>query len=289
MVYMKDEVAGYRLGTLPEAPVPALAEVAREAAAEGMVLLENSRGTLPLTSGDRVSLFGRGQMEYCKSGTGSGGLVNVTYVTNILDSLRETPGISVNETLTGIYAAYIAEHPFDKGKGWAQEPWAQEEMPLSEETVKDARAVSDKALVVICRTAGEDKDNSATRGSWYLTETEVDMIAKVTAAFNRVCVVLNVGNIMDMSWVKKYGVDAVLYAWQGGMEGGRATVDVLTGRVNPSGRLADTIARDIADYPATEHFGDPAVNLYTEDIYVGYRYFETFAPEKVLYPFGYGL
>ncbi|MDD6980901.1 MAG: glycoside hydrolase family 3 C-terminal domain-containing protein [Clostridia bacterium] len=289
MVYMKDEVAGYRLGALPEAPVPALAEVAREAAAEGMVLLENSRGTLPLTSGDRVSLFGRGQMEYCKSGTGSGGLVNVTYVTNILDSLRETPGISVNETLTGIYAAYIAEHPFDKGKGWAQEPWAQEEMPLSEETVKEARAVSDKALVVICRTAGEDKDNSATRGSWYLTETEEDMIAKVTAVFDRVCVVLNVGNIMDMSWVKKYGVDAVLYAWQGGMEGGRATVDVLTGRVNPSGRLADTIARDIADYPAAEHFGDPAVNLYTEDIYVGYRYFETFAPEKVLYPFGYGL
>ena len=289
MIYQKDEVAGYRLGSLPEAPVPALAEVAREAAAEGMVLLENRRGTLPFAPGDRISVFGRGQVEYCKSGTGSGGLVNVSYVTNILDSLRACPGISVNETLAGIYTAYLAEHPFDRGQGWAQEPWAQEEMPLTDEVVKDARAVSDKALIVICRTAGEDKDNSATRGSWYLTETEENMIARVTAAFDRVCVVLNVGNIMDMSWVETYGVDAVLYGWQGGMEGGRATVDLLTGEVTPSGHLTDTIARSISDYPSNAHFGDAAVNLYTEDIYVGYRYFETFAPERVLYPFGYGL
>ncbi len=284
----KKEVAGYCLKDLPEGPVARLAEVAREAAADGMVLLENSRGTLPLSAGDTVSVFGRGQTEYCKSGTGSGGLVNVTYVTNILDSLRAVPGIKVNETLAGIYAAYIQEHPFDKGQGWAQEPWAQEEMPLSDATVRDARAVSEKALIVICRTAGEDKDNSATRGSWYLTETEEEMIRLVTAAFDHVAVVLNVGNIMDMTWVKKYGVDAVLYGWQGGMEGGRATVDVLTGAVNPSGRLTDTIAEKIEDYPSNDHFGDRNVNLYTEDIYVGYRYFETFAPERVLYPFGYG-
>lgn len=289
MIYRTNEVAGYRLGDLPEGPVARLAEVAREAAADGMVLLENSKGTLPLVAGDTVSVFGRGQTEYCKSGTGSGGLVNVTYVTNILDSLRAVTGIRVNETLAGVYADYIKEHPFDKGQGWAQEPWAQEEMPLTEGLVADARAVSDKALVIICRTAGEDKDNSATRGSWYLTETEEEMIRLVTAAFDHVAVVLNVGNIIDMSWVKKYGVDAVLYGWQGGMEGGRATVDVLTGAVNPSGRLTDTIAETIEDYPSSAHFGDKDVNLYTEDIYVGYRYFETFAPGRVLYPFGYGL
>ncbi len=289
MIYRKNEVAGYCLGDLQEGPVARLAEVAREAAADGMVLLENSRGTLPLSEGDTVSVFGRGQTEYCKSGTGSGGLVNVTYVTNILDSLRAVSGIKVNETLAGIYAAYIKEHPFDKGQGWALEPWAQEEMPLSEAIVREARAESEKALIIICRTAGEDKDNSATRGSWYLTETEEEMIRLVTAAFNQVAVVLNVGNIMDMTWVKKYGVDAVLYGWQGGMEGGRATVDVLTGAVNPSGRLTDTIAEKIEDYPSNEHFGAEDVNLYAEDIYVGYRYFETFAPERVLYPFGYGL
>ena len=289
MIYRKNETAGYCLGDLPEGPVSRLAEVAREAAADGMVLLENRRGTLPLRDGDTISVFGRGQMEYCKSGTGSGGLVNVTYVTNILDSLRAVSGIKVNEALAKVYAEYIQEHPFDKGQGWAQEPWAQEEMPLTEQMVTDARAVSGKALIVICRTAGEDKDNSATRGSWYLTETEEEMIRLVTASFDHVAVVLNVGNIIDMSWVEKYGVDAVLYGWQGGMEGGRATVDVLTGTVNPSGRLTDTIAARIEDYPSNDHFGDKDMNLYAEDIYVGYRYFETFSPERVLYPFGYGL
>lgn len=289
MVYRKNEVAGYTLGDLPEAPVERLAALAREAAADGMVLLENSRHTLPLRAGDTVSVFGRGQIEYCKSGTGSGGLVNVPYVTNIIDSLRAVEGLGVNESLVHIYEDYIAEHPFDRGGGWGLEPWSQEEMPLTEALVADARRASEKALIVIRRTAGEDKDNSATRGSWYLTETEEEMIRLVTAAFEQVAVILNVGNIIDMSWVEKYGVDAVLYAWQGGMEGGRATVDVLTGAVNPSGRLTDTIARSIEDYPSNAHFNGEDVNLYAEDIYVGYRYFETFAPERVLYPFGYGL
>ena len=84
---------------------------------------------------------------------------------------------------------------------------------------------------------------------------------------------LNVGNIMDMKWVDRYQPQAVLYVWQGGQEGGRATVDVLTGKVNPGGKLSDTIAEDIEDYPSTENFGDPVENFYTEDIYVGYRYF----------------
>ncbi len=289
MEYIKNEVAGYKLGDLPEGPIPELAKVAYQAAAEGQVLLENSRGTLPLTTGDRVAVFGRGQLEYCKSGTGSGGAVKVTYVTNILETLRTYKEFTIDETVTDAYKAFVTEHPFDNGHGWATEPWCQVEMPLEESLVTEAASRGDnKALIIICRTAGEDKDNSATAGSWYLTEDEENTIALVTKHFKNVCVVLNVGNIIDMSWVKKYDVDAVLYAWQGGMEGGRATADVLAGAITPSGKLSNTIAA-IEDYPAHKNFGHPTRNIYQEDIYVGYRYFETFAPEKVVYPFGYGL
>ena len=127
------------------------------------------------------------------------------------------------------------------------------------------------------------------QGSYCLTETEEDMIRRVCQVSKRTVVVLNVGNIIDMSWVKKYHPQAVLYAWQGGQEGGNGVADVLTGKVCACGKLTDTIAQSIEDYPSTENFGDPFKNYYKEDIYVGYRYFETFAKDKVLYPFGYGL
>lgn len=102
------------------------------------------------------------------------------------------------------------------------------------------------------------------------------------------CVVSNCGSIFDVSWVEEYGVSAVLFAWQGGQGSGRALADVLTGKVNPSGKLTDTIA-PIEKYPSTDTFGDKELAVYSEDIYVGYRYFETFDKESVLYPFGFGL
>ncbi|CBK73880.1 Beta-glucosidase-related glycosidases [Butyrivibrio fibrisolvens 16/4] len=115
------------------------------------------------------------------------------------------------------------------------------------------------------------------------------MLKNVTAAFEKTVVLLNVGNIIDMSWVEKYNPSAVLYIWQGGQEGGYGAIDVLSGDVNPSGRLTDTIAKDIKDYSSTANFGGKECNIQQEDIYIGYRYFETFAQDKVLYPFGFGL
>ena len=115
------------------------------------------------------------------------------------------------------------------------------------------------------------------------------MIRRVCEVSRRTVVLLNVGNVIDMSWVKKYHPQAVLYVWQGGQEGGSGVADVLTGKVCACGKLTDTIAERIEDYPSTENFGDPFKNYYKEDIYVGYRYFETFVRDKVLYPFGYGL
>lgn len=264
------------------------AGLARQAAAEGCVLLKNDRGTLPLRDGDRVAVFGRHALHYYKSGLGSGGLVHTKYAVSILDALKACEQLSVEESLVRIYEEWTEQNPVDWGKGWGEVPWAQKEMPLTDEIVKAASG-ADVAIVILGRTAGEDQDNTAKEGSYLLTQTEKDMLLKVCGAFERTAVILNVGNIIDMNWVEEADPGAVLYVWQGGQEGGNGVADVLTGKVNPCGKLTDTIAYGIEDYPSTENFGDDYKNYYKEDIYVGYRYFETFAKEKVQYPFGFGL
>lgn len=265
------------------------AALARKTAAEGCVLLKNDHETLPLREGDRVAVFGRIAFDYYKSGLGSGGLVNTRYVVGILDALKAEKSITVDEKLLKVYEDWRVEHPYDVGGGWGLVPWSQEEMPLSDEVVEEAALGNDIAIVVVGRTAGEDQDNAAEQGSYLLTDTEREMIAKVSRKFARTAVLLNVGNIIDMKWVDEFDPAAVMYVWQGGQEGGNGVCDVLTGRTNPCGKLTDTIAKDINDYPSTANFGDDWKNYYQEDIYVGYRYFETFARDKVLYPFGFGL
>ncbi|TCI47409.1 beta-glucosidase [Exiguobacterium sp. SH3S2] len=263
-------------------------QLARTAVAEGAVLLKNEQ-TLPIEAGTTVSVFGRSQFNYYKSGTGSGGMVNVSHVTSPLEALQASEGIQLNESLLQTYEAWVEENPFDKGVGWAGEPWSQPEMAVTDALVAEAAAKSDMALIMIGRTAGEDRDNTADPGSYLLTEIENELIEKVSKAFTKTAVVLNVGNIIDMKWATDYEPSAILYAWQGGLEGGTGLVDVLTGKVSPSGKLTDTIARSIDDYPSTKNFGHADKGIYQEDIYVGYRYFETFAKDEVLYPFGFGL
>jgi len=264
-------------------------ELARWAVAEGVVLLVNDNNVLPLRKDSNIAVFGRIQTHYYKSGTGSGGMVNVSKVTGILDALLECPDIAVNQELLDYYKVWEETHPFNEGMGWGHEPWSQEEMPVSDELVKGIAAKTDTALVIIGRTAGEEQDNRNIPGAYQLSAEETDMFSKVRSAFKNMIVVLNVGSIMDMSFVDQFHPDAVLYGWQGGMVGGLGTVDVLTGKVSPSGKLSDTIARSISDYPSDACFGDHTRNFYTEDIYVGYRYFETAATDKVQFPFGFGL
>ncbi len=263
--------------------------MARRAAAEGLVLLRNENDTLPIRKGERVSVFGRIQLDYYSTGAGSGGMVNTPYQVSVVDGLRACEDISINEELFEIYRTWEETHPFDPGVGWAQEPFYQEEMPLSDEIVDKAASESDIAVVIFGRCAGEDKDARYEKGSYLLTDDEEDILAKVCARFSRTVVLLNVGSIMDMSWVEKYGPQAVMYIWQGGVEGGNGVADVLTGKVTPCGHLSDTIAKRIEDYPSYDCFGDKVENIYKEDIYVGYRYFESVAKDKVLYPFGFGL
>ncbi len=262
---------------------------AREMVAEGLVLLKNDNKALPLKQGETVSVFGRMQNHYYKSGTGSGGMVNVAKVVGILDALNECKDVNVNQKLAETYAAWDKEHPVELGLGWGQEPWSQAEMPVTEELVQEAAGESDSAIVIIARTAGEDKDNTLEKGAFMLTDIETDMLRLVRENFQKMVVLLNVGGLIDMSFLDTISPDACMYVWQGGMVGGYGVVDVLVGDVSPSGKLTDTIAYDIKDYPAYDNFGGEERNFYAEDIYVGYRYFETFAKDKVRYPFGYGL
>ncbi|MBQ8640188.1 MAG: glycoside hydrolase family 3 protein [Lachnospiraceae bacterium] len=263
--------------------------LAVETAAEGCVLLENRGQALPIREGETCAVFGRIQSYYYKSGTGSGGMVNTNYVHGILDGLKAESSIHVDEELVSVYQEWEKINPIEKGKGWGQEPWSQEEMPLTDELVEACAKRDQVAVVLIGRTAGEDQDNRAGAGSYCLSDGELAMIEVVCRHFERTAVVLNVGNIIDMSWVKKYQPAAVLYAWQGGMEGGIGTAKVLTGEITPSGKLPDTIAKTLSDYPSDANFYEGDDLVYQEDIYVGYRYFETAAKDRVVYPFGYGL
>lgn len=264
-------------------------DIAIEIASEGCVLLENKNNVLPYKKGTKLSVFGRIQNNYYKSGTGSGGMVNVDKVIGIVEALKESGHVEINQKLVSIYEEWEKENPFEEGIGWGKEPWCQEEMPLSLELASEMAKISDEALVIIGRTAGEDKDNKAEKGSYFLTDLEENMISVVKKAFGRVTVLLNVGNIIDMNFVKKYDVDSVMYVWHGGMLGGYGASNVLTGKTAVSGRLADTIASSINDYPSNDNFGGAVQNIYKEDIFVGYRFFETFEKDKVLYPFGFGL
>lgn len=264
-------------------------ELARQAAAEGAVLLKNNN-VLPLKEGTTVSLFGRTYKDYFFVGYGSGGDVIRPYNIDIAEGIENCDKLNLNYTLHNIYMEWREKNPVSHGY-WAHWPLRYEEMPLTDEIVASARAESDTAVVTIGRSSGEDRDCDLANGSYFLDDEEIEMLDLVTAHFEKVIVILNVGNIIDMSWVKHYGskIGAVLYAWQGGMESGNAVADLLCGNVNPSGRLTDTIARNYYDYPSSAQFGNKKANEYTEDIFVGYRYFESFAKEKVLYPFGFGL
>ncbi len=261
---------------------------ARHTVAEGIVLLKNDGGVLPLSKDTKLSVFGRIQNHYYKSGTGSGGMVNVPHVATIPEAL-EAAGVTLNEELRTVYAEYEKEHPFVNGVGFGSEPWSQEEMELTEEVATAAAASSDVAIVIIGRTAGEEQDYANAPGAYRLSDKEVAMLRRVRNAFAKMVVVMNVSAVLDLEEMMEVNPDAILYAWQGGEQGAYGTVDVLLGIENPGGRLADTILKDLNRSPVTENFSDHEESIYAEDIYVGYRYFETFDKEAVRFPFGYGL
>ena len=264
-------------------------ELLRKAAAEGVVLLKNT-GVLPYQQDETVSFFSRLQTDWFFTGYGSGGDVKKPYGVSPLEGLRNSGVVNVNEELATVYANWMEENPIDHGF-WGHWPRFYPDMPLTEDVVKAAAEKSQTALYAIGRSSGEDRENALQKGSYYLTDDEVNSLNLLTKHFKSVTVLLNIGSMIDLSWMETYGdkLGAVLLVWQGGMESGNAIADILCGKVSPSGKLADTAVKRYEDYPSANYFGNKAYNEYHEDIYVGYRYFETFKPEAVLFPFGFGL
>lgn len=268
--------------------VPEIIPICRKVAADSAVLLKND-GVLPIGDSRTVALFGRASFDYFTVGYGSGGDVVAPYKVNLAEGLKNA-GVKLEETLLKKYDDWRADPKNKPDEGfWGHWPMSFPEMPLSDEDIAVAANNADVAVVTVGRAAGEDRENVLEPGSFYLTEDERKILAAVTKAFDKVAVVLDCGNIIDLSWIKEYNPGAVLFAWQGGMESGNALADVLTGAVNPSGKMPSAVAYSYEDYPSSADFGGADRNNYVEDIYVGYRYFETFCPEKVMYPFGFGL
>lgn len=258
--------------------------LSKEAAREGMVLLKNEQNVLPLSKGSRVALFGKASLDYVKGGGGSGD-VTVAYATNLYEGLTRLGETGIYEELAEFYRREL-ERQYEEGAV----PGMTEEPELPEELLNGARQYTDTAVISICRFSGEGWDRD---GDFYLTNREKAMVEAVVQRFTRVIVLLNVGGVTDTEWfAHDPRIQAVLLAWQGGMEGGLAAAELITGKANPCGKLVDTLAKRLEDYPSTAgfHESDDYV-AYTEDIYVGYRYFETIpgAAEKVNYPFGFGL
>lgn len=266
---------------------PEVSALLRRAAAEGAVLLKNN-GVLPLKKGSVVSLFGRVQNDWFYTGYGSGGDVNRQYEVNLVQGIRECDALSLNEELAKVYSGWCAKNKIAEA-GWGMWPRFYPEMPISDMEVARAENKSDCAVVVIGRSSGEDRENALEKGSYYLTDEERTLLKTVRSYFEKTVVVLNIGSVIDFSWIEELDIPAVLIAWQGGMESGNAVCDILCGKVNPCGKLTDTCAAEYSDYPSSDCFGNAEYNYYKEDIYVGYRYFETFEKEKVLFPFGFGL
>lgn len=292
------------------AQIPTLASLSKQVAEEGTVLLKNDNQVLPL-AGKTVSVFGRTQNNTQWTGYGSGGYVKSSYKTNVIDFLRQDPSIELNEELAKRYADWTKANPGYEENDWRNAAHYNPEMPLEETWVEDAAKQSEVAVVIIGRRWGEGRDlrMGTEDGSYYLTSEEKKMLSLVNKHFENIAVVFNTGSVMDMEWVANNtyeNIDAYVYGWQGGTEAGRSIAEVLTGEVNPSGKLPVTIMEKI-EYDETnaaydtkysangaEHVDKDKVYqnrdvIYQEDIYLGYRYTETFGDEHVLYPFGYGL
>lgn len=304
-VVFSSSAFAFAAGLISEETHKTAVDIAYQIESEGIVLLKNEDSVLPL-SNKKVNVFGAASCSIAFAGAAGSGAVRSSDAIGFYDALTNA-GIEYNKDLYNKYADFtgtrvnlgifsyiitVLKQFFGGG---------QSEMPvsrISESMLQSAAEYSQTAIIVIGRVGTEMKDLSVEKLN--LTDEETDMIETVCNNFSDVIVVFNISNIMDMSWLEDYeSIKAAMIMWLPGEVATDVVGKVLTGEVNPSGKLADTVSYDIEDHPASENFGNYMykgvlgipkyfVN-YCEGIYVGYRYFETFAPEKVMYPFGYGL
>ena len=299
---------GYQFSDNP--PLTENAQLSREAAAESMVLLKNENKALPILPGTAIALFGNNSLDLVAGGTGSGDVTKM-YTVPFADGLFRA-GYALNTDLYSAYSQYMNSEKAKQPKHTLIQDLMSpvkpiEEMALTTEMIRKAAGASSIAVIAIGRNAGEGNDRNA-KGDYYLTEKELSLIKNVSDAFHaqnkKVVVTLNIGGVVDvMEW--RDAADAILLAWQPGLEGGNAMADVVSGKVTPSGKLATTFPAKYADdvtaknFPGREIpgsakaglFGQKQVDaevVYEEGVYVGYRYYNSFNV-PVAYPFGYGL
>ncbi|MCM1064517.1 MAG: glycoside hydrolase family 3 C-terminal domain-containing protein [Eubacterium sp.] len=308
-------------------------EIAEKIAEESIVLLKNEERTLPFLKGQRIAFFGRSQIDTIYSGNGSGA-AHGAKGKNILEEC-EKKGIHAEPDLKAYYRTKIGEEArekkddFDWSKlgeavnsgimyeifGRYHAPLAEYEIP--EDLLTQAGAFTDTALLVLGRNSGGEECDRHLDEDYYLTDSEKRLVGQVCRRFSKVVLILNINGLIDLAWVEKYeSIKSILFIGIPGEEGARALAGILTGAVNPSGKLAVTIAKQYEDYPSAAHFSwdkehsekiltyesyglsatdngsngyeKSPVTVYWEDIFAGYRYFDTFGKEP-LFPFGYGL
>ena len=309
MIMKTPRFKGYKYSNKPD--LKAHATVTRQSATEGMVLLKNDNNALPLASTVKnIALFGCTSYDFVAGGTGSGN-VNRAYTVSLLEGLSNA-GYTVDDNLKSVYEKYLVaekERLAKEKKGLFMPDKRPDEMSLTPAMVNEQVGKSDMALITIGRTSGEFLDRNV--ADFNLSQAETQMVQIVTRAFHaagkKVIVVLNIGGVIETaSW--KNLPDAILCAWQAGQEGGNSVADVLKGNASPSGKLTMTFPLSFADAASSKNFPvdmNASIDLvnkgerkhdvknvdytnYEEDIYVGYRYFDSFG-KNVSYPFGYGL
>ena len=268
------------------------AELSMNLATQGMVLLENNNNVLPMASSGNVALFGGGAAKTVKGGTGSGD-VNQRSVTTVWDGFKNAGYNVTSESWLNEFEAYYDEETGGSSGGLWGSPKVEDTL-ISDAQIEEAKQDgTTTAVYVIARNSGEFADRLDAEGDYQLWGNEEENLKKVAANFDNVIVVLNVGGIIDTKFFHEIeGLDSLLLMSQAGMRGGDAVVKVLNGEVTPSGKLTDTWAVNYEDYSSSEGFGANDENVtqedYTDDIYVGYRYFDTFNVTPA-YEFGYGL
>lgn len=308
LVLLTPTFKGYKFTDAP--PLKANAQISRWAATESMVLLKNDSKALPIEKGTAVAVFGNNALDLVAGGTGSGD-VNRMYTVPLTDGLFKA-GYALNANVYSAYSDYMAAEQAKKPTRTLMEELMSPAIPIVEMTasndlIQKAAAQSAIAIISIGRNAGEGNDRKVV-DDYTLTEKEQTLIKNVSSAFHannkKVVVVLNIGGVVDVTkWRDQ--VDGILLAWQPGLEGGNAIADIISGKVNPSGKLSTTFPLSYDDeisaknfpgrtIPGTEKpalFGQKAVDaeaIYEEGVYVGYRYYSSFG-KKTAYPFGYGL
>ena len=267
-------------------------ELINRISAEGFVLLKNEGNVLPYRESDKVAVFGRTQVDTIKGGTGSASITTEQNITLI--ATLENSDINIYSPLAEKYKKWSGENPIPNYGVWGSGMHSTPEMPIEDGDIKAAfDSGVNKAIIVIGRSAGENEDTLLTKGDFYLSDEEEELFEAVTSVFSDVTVILNTTGIIDFSFIDKFNIKSVLYVNMLANSSIPAVADVLSGKVNPSGKLTSTVAFDYFDYPSSQHFGQNkggTLQDYFEDIYVGYRY-ETFegADKKVRFPFGFGL